>query len=431
MTKIAHRAISVLLIALLIVAGLTVYVMRWLDRGREWAGAFSTVNSMSTGSLTDRDGRLLASYDSAGVHYNSDYETRLACYHITGDFWNRSGTGALSTFWNTLQGYSWVTGTARGRTADLALTVDSELCKLAYESLGGRKGAVLLSNYKTGEILALVSTPAVDPADADAVPQEGAYINRCLSATFTPGSVFKLLTAAAAIESVPGMDTRSFLCEGKYVIAGVEIKCTGTHYEQNFEEALANSCNSAFAQIAVKVGQNSMAEHARAYGFLDTHSLDGIPTAAGRYPTEFVGDPELAWSGIGQSTDLVNPYQMLRFVSAIANNGFLVEPHLLETRVDGSGTQLMLASTAQRLASMMSYNVFSHYGRQNFPALNIAAKTGTAELGDGTTHAWFVGFLADESHPYAFVVLVERGGGGLVNAGPIANTILQAAVRDA
>lgn len=429
MTKISHRAFSVLLIALLIVAGLAVYIVRWLDHGREWAGAFSTANSLSVGSLTDRDGRLLASYDSAGVHYNSDLETRLACYHITGDFWNRSGTGALATFWSSLQGYNLLTGTSRSRAADLTLTVDSELCKLAYQSLGGRKGAVLLSNYKTGEILALVSTPTVDPADAEAVPQEGAYINRCLSATFTPGSVFKLLTAAAAIESVPNMDTRSFLCEGKYVIAGVEIKCTGTHYEQSFEEALANSCNSAFAQIAVKVGQNSMTEHAKAYGFLDTHSLDGIPTAAGRYPTEFVGDPELAWSGIGQSTDLVNPYQMLRFVSAIANNGFLVEPHLLASKLDGRGTQLMLASTAQRVASMMSYNVFSHYGRENFPALNIAAKTGTAELGDGTTHAWFVGFLADESHPYAFVVLLERGGGGLVNAGPIANTLLQAAIR--
>ena len=430
MNKISNRAVSVLLIALLIIAGLAVYILRYIDHGRDWAAAFSTANSLSSGSLTDRDGRLLASYDSAGVHYSDDPETRLACYHITGDFWNRTGTGALSAFWNSLQGFSLLTGSTRSRAADLSLTVDSELCRLAYRGLNGRKGAVLLSNYKTGEILVLVSTPAVDPADADAVPQEGAYINRCLSATFTPGSVFKLLTAAAAIESVPNMDSRSFDCEGKFTIAGVDIKCTGTHYTQSFEDALANSCNSAFAQIAVKVGQTSMVEHARNYGFLDGHSLDGIPTAAGQYPTAFVGDPELAWSGIGQSTDLVNPYQMLRFVSAIANNGFLVEPHLLETKVDGSGTQLMNASTAQRVGRMMSYNVVSHYGRESFPALNIAAKTGTAELGDGTTHAWFVGFLADESHPYAFVVLLERGGGGLVNAGPIANTVLQAAVRE-
>ena len=107
------------------------------------------------------------------------------------------------------------------------------------------------------------------------------------------------------------------------------IYCTGPHYTQTFEQALANSCNIAFAQIAVKVGQENMIEHVRQYGLLDRHDLDGIPSAAGSYPLDFIGDPELAWSGIGQSTDLVNPYAMLRFVAAVANGGVLVEPHLL------------------------------------------------------------------------------------------------------
>lgn len=132
MNKISNRAVSVLLIALLIIAGLVVYVQRYIDHGRDWAAAFSTANSLSSGSLTDRDGRLLARYDSAGVHYSDDPETRLACYHITGDFWNRTGTGALSAFWNSLQGFSLLTGSTRSRAADLSLTVDSELCRLAY-----------------------------------------------------------------------------------------------------------------------------------------------------------------------------------------------------------------------------------------------------------------------------------------------------------
>lgn len=88
----------------------------------------------------------------------------------------------------------------------------------------------------------------------------------------------------------------------------------------------------------------------------------------------------------------------------------------------------MEADTADKLKQMMSYNVVSHYGSDRFPGLNICAKTGTAELGDGTSHAWFAGFLDDEAHPYAFVVLVERGGGGLTNAGAVANAVLQAAV---
>ena len=77
---------------------------------------------------------------------------------------------------------------------------------------------------------------------------------------------------------------------------------------------------------------------------------------------------------------------------------------------------------------MMHYNVVYSYGQWNFPNLDLCAKTGTAEVGDGTSHAWFAGFLADEAHPYAFVVIVEHGGGGLGNAGPVANALLQAAV---
>ena len=92
-------------------------------------------------------------------------------------------------------------------------------------------------------------------------------------------------------------------------------------------------------------------------------------------------------------------------------------------------SQLMEADTADKLKQMMSYNVVSHYSSDRFPGLNVCAKTGTAEVGDGTSHAWFTGFLLDDAHPYAFVVLVENAGGGLTNAGAVANTVLQAAVN--
>ena len=82
-----------------------------------------------------------------------------------------------------------------------------------------------------------------------------------------------------------------------------------------------------------------------------------------------------------------------------------------------------------KLRDMMNYNVSAHYGTNRFPGLNLCAKTGTAEVGDGTSHAWFTGFLLDDAHPYAFVVLVENAGGGLTNAGAVANTVLQAAVN--
>ena len=123
------------------------------------------------------------------------------------------------------------------------------------------------------------------------------------------------------------------------------------------------------------------------------------------------------------------PYALLRYVAAIANGGSVYEPTLLGHGGLDRETEVLSADTAARIAEMMNYNVQTAYGGQwTFPGLNVSAKTGTAEVGDGTSHAWMTGFLSSPEHPYAFVVLVENAGGGLTNAGPIANTVLQAAV---
>ena len=309
--------------------------------------------------------------------------------------------------------------------------MDASLCRTAYFAVGyNRRGAAMLMNYKTGEVLAMVSAPSVDPINGEVPVAESAFINRCLSATFTPGSVFKLVTAAAAIEDVPDLYSRSFLCEGEYTIGSVDIHCTGVHGQQSVEQAMANSCNCAFAQIAVAAGYNSLYRHVKDYGFLDPCELDGIPSVAGSYRTEYAGNPELAWSGIGQSTDLVCPFAMLRYVAAIANDGMLATPRLILTDEPPEETRLVEEQTARKLKEMMSYNVVTHYDpAHGFPGLSgLCAKTGTAEIGDGSSHAWFTGFLDDPLHPYAFVVVIERGGGGLQTAGPVANRILQAAV---
>lgn len=428
MKKITTRAVSVLLLAALIIIGLLVYTIRYIDSGRSWALAFARSNAAVSGSLSDRRGQVLAVFDEAGSRYAEDAATRVACYAVTGDYWGRSGTGALTRFWDDMHGYSLVTGTTRSESGDLRLTVDAGLCRTAYAALAGRKGAVMIMDYLSGEVLCMVSAPSVDPLDTGE-PPEGAYLNRCLSSRFTPGSVFKLVTAVATIETVPDLDSQRFACDGAYEIAGVPIVCTGEHGAPDFEEALAWSCNAAFAQIALEIGQKNMIRTVRACGLLDGHELDGIPSVAGSYPTEEIGGPEFAWSCIGQSTDLVNPYALLRFISAVANGGTLAEPHLIAGR-SGPVTRLLKKGTAEKLGSMMNYDFVSSYRDTGlFPGLNLCAKTGTAELGDGSSHAWFVGYLPDEAHPYAFVVLVENGGSGLYAAGPVANAVLQKAVQ--
>ena len=210
---------------------------------------------------------------------------------------------------------------------------------------------------------------------------------------------------------------------------GETLNCNGVHGYQTIEQALANSCNSAFAEISLELGAEKIAEYAEKFGFTSAHDLSGIPTAAGAFDIAESGSINEAWSGIGQYDDLVNPYAMLRYVSAIAGGGELREPTILGRRslLDRS-TRVLDEATAGKIADMMDYNVQNSYGTWNFPGLALCAKSGTAELGDGTSHSWFTGFLRDEAHPYAFVVVIEHGGGGLKNAGAVANAVLQAAV---
>ena len=441
MKKIAKRSVSVLIVAVLVILGLVSFIGSEFENGRGWALYFATFNSDAEGTVNDTNGELLASFGKDHKSFSPDGETRLGNYHVTGDYWGRTGSGVISRFWSNAQNYDFVNGTTGSSLNTLDLTIDADLNRYIYKLLrAGGKGAVMISNYKTGEVLALVSSPSIDPLDETSEPEEGTYVNRCLAATFIPGSTFKLITAAAALESIPDIEQQRFTCSGESEIAGVKIKCTDVHGEQTFAQAMANSCNCAFADITVQVGQREMVEHVREYGFLDPHDLDGIPSFKGNFPLEFVGDPELAWAGIGQSVDQVCPYTMLRYVSAIANGGRLTEPTMVKHRYIKTDTdaemqllpkedpfvsQLVAPETAKRLRELMINNVETHYeGSLNFPGLTLGAKTGTAEINEEVSHSWFTGFLIDDAHPYAFVAVVEEGGFGLENAGKMMNDIL-------
>ncbi|MBQ9044326.1 MAG: penicillin-binding protein [Oscillospiraceae bacterium] len=432
MNKVTHRAMSALIVAALLFVGLGVYVFRFIVHGGEWATFAANDNlytsgMLATGTLTDRYGVRLASADEDAHTYADDANVRRATFHAVGDYSGHVGTGAIAAFSSKLAGYNPITGTYAAEGEEIALTLDSGLCVTAQQALGGRKGMVLMSNYMTGEILVMTSSPTMDPAYPEAEPADGTYINRCLNATFTPGSIFKLVTATAAIENISDLSSRTFTCNGSVDVAGVAVTCSGVHGVQTFEDAMANSCNCAFAELTLELGSDKLNKYVQDLGLTKSLKLDSITTAAGSFTKDADGTPGLAWSGIGQFEDQVCPYAMLRVVSAIAAGGSLREPTLLLGHKN-SRTQLLDGSTAARLRDLMNYNVQSHYGTWNFPGLNVCAKTGTAEVGDGTSHAWFTGFLLDDAHPYAFVVLVENGGGGLGVAGPVANAVLQEAV---
>ena len=424
MKKVKRRATAALLIAALLVVGLAVYLVRLADDGGAWASYFS--GGTPGGTILDRNGVVLYSSDEDGCSFAEDWSTRVSCYHLLGDPNGNVRTGALRQFRDRLAGYSFVEGATSGKT--ISLSVDSTLNVTACSALAGRSGAVMLMDYTTGEVLCMVSSHGDDPENPSSEPADGTYLNKCLSSSFTPGSVFKLVTLAAAIDNIPDLFERSLWCEGEMIVDGALLTCTGNHGSQTIEQALANSCNCAFGTLALELGPELMAEYAEKLGMTASLQLDGMDVLPGSFTKGEAGSVGLAWSGVGQYEDLVCPYAMLRYVSAIANGGSVYEPTLLGHGSLDRETELLSAETAQRIAEMMNYNVQNAYGSWVFPGLDVSAKTGTAEVGDGTSHAWMTGFLNDPAHPYAFVVILEHAGGGLANAGPVANAVLQAAV---
>jgi len=434
--KITRRAVSVLLIVCLLLIGCGVFLLRLYRDGEDWAmfRANPTVyrsGLLSAGTVYDREGAVLASAEDGRHSYALDPRVRRACLHAVGDYYGYIGTGVLQAFSGDLSGYSRLSGTYRRPDAqepELTLSISAQLSVAALDALGDRSGAITVMNWQTGELLCMVSTPGYDPElPVDMTGAEGIFLNRAISAAYTPGSTFKIVTLCAAIENIGDLFDRTFYCGGSVTIDGGEITCTGQHGYQTVEQAFANSCNCAFAQLSLELGADTLERYAQALGLCSGLEIDGIPTAAGSFEKAREGSSQLAWSGIGQYNDLAVPYAMARLCAAIAAGGTAREGTLVLGRETAS-TQLMSAETAGALARLMSYNVVYGYGQDSFPGLELCAKSGTAEVGDGSSHAWFTGFLSDSSHPYAFCVVIEHGGWGLAQAGRAANTVLQCAV---
>ena len=454
MKKIERRTLVCLVLALCLAAGMCVFVGKYLLDGGSWASSafnrhlYNTDGQLASGTVLDRDGDVLSTVTEDGKRtYYDNVDVRKATLHAVGDLQGNIGTGALNAFADKLTGYSLLNGAfGAGAGSELYLTIDARYNYEAYQALGGHAGTVAVYNYKTGEILCMVSAPSYDPLNVPADIEtndryKGAYINRFLSSTFTPGSIYKTVTLMAALEEIPDLTQRTWTCEGSVQIGEETIVCSGTHGQQDIGDAFANSCNVAFAQIAAELGADTLKQYTEQAGLTDSYSVDGLPTAAGSFQWDGVTDGQLGWAGVGQGEDQVNPCAMMVYMGAIASGGKAAEPYLIEKTVSALGLpslphftkktgRLIAEDTAATLADMMAENVQKTYGASRFPNMDICAKSGTAEVGEGKTpHAWFTGFLRGEDTPYAFVVLVENGGGGSAVAGTVASRVLDVIVN--
>lgn len=357
-------------------------------------------------------------------------------------------------------------GVQRGGTVEL--TIDPDAQRAAREALGDQRGAAVALNPKTGEILALVSTPSFDPNvlashDTAQVNEDYADLreradspltNRAIAGDqYPPGSTFKLIDLAMLLESgdydadtVVDAPTRLDLPGTNSQIQNPGGAACGIDGEATLMHALAVSCNTPFAKLAMEFGVDALREQAEAFGF--GRDLK-IPMRA--TPSRFgdpSGDPQVALTAIGQFDVRVTPLQMAMVSAAVANDGVLMTPYLVATqrgadlRVTYSATgeefsRPISPSTAATMTEMMVNVVDEGTGwPAQIPGVKVAGKTGTAETGtENDQHAWFTAFAPADDPQIAVAVLVENGGSlgseatGAKVAAPIAKAIIEAVLR--
>ena len=438
MKKVAMRSVAALMLAALLTLGMVYFVYLYITRGETWATYHANshiVSALAGSSITilDRNGVTLLAGEGQERTYNPDVSIRKSTLHVVGDLEGNIYSPAMRVYSTVVSGYDTVGGIKKG-AEEMRLSLDSGACSAALAAMGDRSGTVGVYNYQTGEVLCLISTPTYDPLSppdlsAGDSGYEGIYVNRFFNSTYTPGSVFKLVTSAAAIDSMDDIFTRQFTCEGSMTLSGQKIVCSNTHGTLDFKTALAKSCNCAFGQIAAQLGEEDLQRYVDKVEICDSLTFQGIGTARGQFDLSQANTGDLAWAGIGQYSTLVNPCAMMVLMGAVANGGRQMLPSLVAGENGRLADQVMPYTTASLLKEMMANDVAATYGQSNFPGLRICAKSGTAENGTDTPHAWFTGFLEDSDHPYAFVVVAESSGSGSEVAGGIANQVLQYMVK--
>jgi len=352
--------------------------------------------------------------------------------------------------------------------ASVELTIDEDVQKVAWDALGKMKGAVVAIEPSTGRILALVSKSGFDAnllsthntQDASSnykkllTDSSAPLINRAIGGNlYAPGSVFKLVVAAAAFESGKYSPESTLPNPSKYVLPGTkttitnsgEGKCGGAK-KVSIATALKLSCNIPFAQLGIAIGQDAIAQQAKQFGFGETISIP-LKSTASVYP-ENLDDSQTALTAFGQFDVRVSPLQMAMISAAIANAGVEMKPYMVDQIFTSNLTVLeqgtpselrrsITTSTAERIKQMMISAVSSGVSSNaQIKGVEVAGKTGTAQNGVGDPYTlWFTGFAPANEPRVAVAVVIEDGGGmgqsgrGNTLAAPIAKKVMRAVLN--
>lgn len=340
----------------------------------------------------------------------------------------------------------------------LVTSLDTEIQKTAYNALEGKKGAVVVLNPKTGEVVASVSSPTFNPNNLDDVMTAAnskdnstfPLINRSTAGMYAPGSTFKLVTLTSALENLPGVTNRTFNDNGKITFNSKQSLSNqaGVAFGHiSLKEALKVSSNVVFGGLAMELGNNKLKTTAEQFSFNKSIPSDGLVIEKSIFPTlEASAKGNIAQSGIGQSSILATPMQMALVTSAIANDGTMMQPKLVNKVIDKNGKVVREVQSKEIGKSLSSGDaaIIKNYMRNIvsskedgkwsvFNGLNAAGKTGTADYKlpngeDAVPNAWFVGFAPLDNPQYVIAVIVENGGAGSGIAAQVAGTTLRVAM---
>ncbi len=411
------------------------------------------------GEIRSADGKVLAQTNVDSEGKESRYYPYGNLYaHVVGYATNgKSGLESTMNF-NLLRSHNFVlertVNELKGEKNvgdNVVTTLDSTLQEAAYSALGGHDGAVIVMEPSTGRILAMVSKPDFNPntiaADWERITAKDAegsvLVNRATQGLYPPGSTFKILTTLEYVHENKNYDSYNYTCNGSTAIGNTTIHCYGNsvHGAQDLKAAFANSCNSAYADIGLGLNKTKFSELCDSLLF--NQSLPGNLTANKSSFTLGVnsGDGLAMQTAIGQGETLVTPYHMALLTSAIANNGVLMRPYLVDHTENAEGTtvksyepavyrELFSKEEAALLVDYMKYVVTNGTGAKlNGQSYTAAGKTGSAEFSDNKSesHSWFVGFAhREDKADIAVAVIAEKAGTGSAVAVPAAKMIFDA-----
>jgi penicillin-binding protein A len=425
--------------------------------------------AIQRGDILSADNQVVArSFDTHTEYkYQRKYPMGSLFAAVTGyDSWKYGRTGLEKTYNDDLLGSgSKLTLRSLGNRLlgdskkgnSIVMTTDSRIQETAAEALSGKVGAVVAMDPKTGKVLAMASSPTYDPNVA--VPANGpgttvewdAYnadpnrplFNRPTSGLYPPGSSFKVVTGAAALDQGVVTPDTPFNCAGKLVVNGYTVYDFNkkTHGSLTFAQAMVVSCNITFAQVGLRLGAPALVEYAEMFGFNNITPFD-LPTAVSHIQdAKTMDEVALASAAFGQGQDLATPLEMAMVASTVANGGKLMKPYLVDEVRDYNGKiidqhqpkqirQVVDAQTATTMTGIMVKVVEDGTGTAaQIDGVAVAGKTGTAEVAGGEPHAWFICFAPAEDPIVAVAVVVEHGGEGGKTAAPIARRVMQEALR--